>query len=124
MKALVALLAALSLVGCETPTSTSPSAPTAGNAGGLRPAGPRKAVSFGGGNGSSYKKAIVVHASDEKDGVHAEYEYIRAHFPGSRFKSQALAFENGKAYDIMTFADAAGKKQVLYFDISEYFGRM
>ena len=120
MKFPVSLLAALALVACETPTTSTRPAQT----GGLRPPGPAKPVTFSGGNGSSYKTAIVVHASDEKSGVHSEYEYIRAHYPGAQFRGQVLALENGKSYDVMTFLDGSGKKRVLYFDIGEYFGRI
>jgi hypothetical protein len=117
MKSFGVLVVTLALVACETPSSNT-------KTGGLLPALPTKPTTFSGGNGSSYKTAIVVHASSEVTGVPAEYAYIKAHYPGYRFISQGLSFEHGKSYDIMTFADSHGKKHVLYFDISEYFGRM
>lgn len=116
MKTFCTLLVTLALAACETPSSTT-------NTSGLRPAGPSKPVTFGGGDGSSYEKAIVVHASGESTGVHSEYDYIKAHYPGYHFISQALVNHKEKAYDVMTFTDAHGKKHVLYFEISEYLGR-
>lgn len=117
MKSFGVLVVTLALVACETPSSNT-------KTGGFLPPLPAKPTTFSGGNGSSYKTAIVVHASSEATGVPAEYAYIKAHYPGYRFISQGLSFEHGKSYDIMTFADSHGKKHVLYFDISEYFGRM
>jgi len=114
MKYIATFLLAVCVVACQT--SPAPS--------GFRPAGPPKPVTFGGGNGLSYATAVVVHASDKGSGVKSEYDYIRAHYPGHHFISQALAFDHGKSYDIMTFTSADRKKHVLYFDISEYLGRL
>jgi hypothetical protein len=113
MKYLVFLLTICCLAACQTPPSTvTASAPAAS-----------RGVTFSGGNGSSFETAIVVNARDEISGVRSEYDYIRARYPGYRFISQALAPHGGKTYDIMTFKSADGKKHVLYFDISKYFGR-
>jgi hypothetical protein len=117
MKPFVSLFITVLLVACETPSSSTGTAS-------LRPALPAKRVTFGGGAGSSYKTAIIVHASSEATGVPAEYAYIKVHYPGYHFISQGLSFEHDKSYDMMTFADAHGNKHVLYFDISEYYGRM
>jgi hypothetical protein len=76
---------------------------------------------LGGGSGSSHKTAIVVHASSAAIGQAAQHAYIKAHYPGYRFIGHAFSFKGAKSYDIMTFADAHGKKHALIFDISEYF---
>ena len=80
-------------------------------------------VTFGGGDGSSFARAIVVHARGELSGVPAEYAYIRARYPGYRFIMQQLVFHGRRSYDLMTFKSADGKKHLLYFDITEYFGK-
>jgi hypothetical protein len=106
MKYLLAVIVTAFLSSCATPTaSTTSSAPPASGA------------------GSSYQTAIVVPATNEVSGVAFEYDYIRAHYPKSKFVSQALSQHGGKPYDIMTFATADGKKRTLYFEISRYFGR-
>lgn len=85
---------------------------------------PRKMVpaSYAGGDGSSFEKAIIIHASDEKSGVDAEYAYLKKHFPDYVTQSQSLKEHNGKAYDVLEFR-TAGKKRVIHFDISSFFGR-
>ena len=113
MKHLLFLLPICCLVACQAPTSSSTVSASAATGG----------VTFSGGNGSSFETAIVVNARDEISGVRSEYDYIRARYPGYHFMSQALAPHGGKTYDIMTFKSADGKKHVLYFDISKYFGR-
>ena len=74
-----------------------------------------------GGSGSSHRTAIVVHAPTAVIGQPAQYAYIKAHYPGDRFIGHAFSFKGGKSYEIMTFADAHGKKHSFIFDISEYF---
>jgi hypothetical protein len=75
------------------------------------------------GAGSSFATAIIVPVTNEMAGVRFEHDYIRSHYPGSRFISQSLSQHGGKPYDITTFASADGKEHSLYFDISRYFGR-
>ena len=108
MKYLLALSVAAVLSSCATPTT--PTAPTT-------------SAPLSSGAGASYQTAIVVPATNEVSGVAYEYDYIRAHYPKSKFISQALSQHGGKPYDIMTFAAADGTKRTLYFDISRYFGR-
>src|SRR4051812_26302830 len=106
MKYLLPFAFAATLFSCASPTATTPMATTAST-----------------GTGSSYARAIVVPASDEMAGVRYEHDYIRTHYPGSRFLSQGLSTHGGKPYDTMTFGTSDGKQHTLYFDISRYFGR-
>ena len=85
---------------------------------------PASNPAIGGGNGSSHKTAIVVHASSTAAGIHAQDAYLKAHYPGYRVVGHAFASYKGKWYDIVAFVDARGKKRSLYFDISEYFKPM
>jgi hypothetical protein len=114
---LVILLAAI-LAGCQTPpggsSAATPSGPAPRSGSGIR---------FAGGDGSSFAAAIVVHAPNNIAGVGAEYDYLKKRFPGHRFVSQALANRGGKVYDVMTIVTADGKKRVLHFDITQFFGR-
>ena len=80
-------------------------------------------VSFSGGDGSSLEKAIIVKAPNEQSGVHAEHEYIRQHYPGSKEGRQSLQNAKSRAYDVMEITTADGKKKTIYFDINAYFGK-
>ena len=75
-------------------------------------------------NGSSYEKAIVIKAPNEKAGVAEEYRWIEKHFPGYKLVRQSLNFRNNRAYDILEFIDAKGLNHKVYFDIKSFFGKM
>ena len=66
---------------------------------------------------------IVVHAYSERDGVGAEYAFIRQHLPGARVAAQAMATGHGKSFDILTAKTPEGKEYSVCFDISRFFGR-
>lgn len=82
------------------------------------------AVTFEGGDGSSIAKAVVIKGANEQTGVEAEYAWLAKHFPGYKMGKQALTSENGKSYDVMDFTTADGKKMTIYFDITDFFGKM
>ena len=65
-----------------------------------------------------------VAASAETVGVHAEYAWIKEHWPGSRRARQGLVPKNNRLYDALTITDSAGQERTLYFDITEYFGKL
>ena len=75
-------------------------------------------------DGLSYDTAIVIHEKDEGTGVKAEYVWIRANLPGFRPAGQSLQFHNGKSYDIIHVESASDEKRDVYFDISEFFGKI
>ncbi|HEV7405062.1 MAG TPA: hypothetical protein VGO11_19115 [Chthoniobacteraceae bacterium] len=81
------------------------------------------AISLAGGDGSSLEKAIVIKGATEETGVHAEYEYLRQHFPGYKRGSQSLQNAKGHAYDVLEFTTADGMKRTIYFDITAFFGK-
>jgi hypothetical protein len=75
--------------------------------------------SYGGGDGSSVDTAVIIHAPDEKTGVRMEYDYVRRHFPGFKFKAQSLFLQVGKHgfYDKIEFRHG-NKGRAIYFQIS------
>lgn len=85
---------------------------------------PDSGYSFSGGDGSSFGKAIVVHAASESVGVRAEYAWIYGHWPGASRGKQELLMNGGRSYDSLTFTDASGQLHTLYFDITEFFGKL
>jgi len=80
--------------------------------------------SFSGGDGSTLNAAVIVHARDEAVGIRAEYAWIKEHWPGFRRGKQGLITENNRLYDALTITDSASQERTLYFDITEYFGKL
>jgi hypothetical protein len=74
-------------------------------------------------DGTSFAKAIVIGEKSETSGVAAEYQWIRQHYPGSKNGGQALTYDKGKPYDVLTITTAGGEKKDVYFDISRFFGK-
>lgn len=85
-------------------------------------AGPPK-ISYSGGDGSSFEKAIVIHNATEQTGVDAEYNYLAKHFPGYHRGKQSLSNHDKHAFDVLEFTTSDGQKKTIYFDITEFFGK-
>jgi hypothetical protein len=85
---------------------------------------PSIAPSYGGGDGSSVDTAVIIHAPDEKSGVRMEYDYVRRHFPGFKFKAQSLFVQVRKRgfYDKIDFRHG-NKDHTIYFEVSSYLGK-
>lgn len=81
------------------------------------------AISYSGGDGSSFDKAIIIKGATEETGVHAEYDYIQKHYPGYKRGAQSLQNLKGRAFDVLYFTTADGKKKTIYFDITAFFGK-
>jgi hypothetical protein len=69
-----------------------------------------------GGPGSSYANAVTIYASDANSGVASEYQYLSAHFPGSKPINHSREYYTNRKYDVLTFATPDGKTRRLYFD--------
>ena len=101
------------------PTATAEAQPQA-------PPPSQTGIHFAGGDGSSVEKAIVIlGAKGEGDGVAAEYDYVEQHLGLSRrdVVSQSLLDKNKHAFDMLELRTAQGSRQV-YFDITDYFGKL
>ena len=81
-------------------------------------------VHFTGGDGSSFDKAIAIHETKQDTGVPYEFEFIGARYPHFQETRQDLTQHNGKMYSIRTFFDADGKQHILYFNESDYYGKL
>jgi hypothetical protein len=75
-------------------------------------------------DGSSMANAIPIKAQNEKAGVAAEYHWIAEHFPGYKRGRQQLLNGNGRYYDAIDITTTAGEHRTIYFDITDYFGKM
>jgi hypothetical protein len=74
-------------------------------------------------DGATTETAIIVPASNEFEGVDAEYGYIQDHYPGWQHAQQSLIQTNGKIYDRIEIVGPDGIRKTLYFDITDWFGK-
>jgi hypothetical protein len=78
--------------------------------------------------GSSIADAIVIDAQDTIAGVTEEHKYInqlcRDLQTGIDAIEQNLIIENDRKYDVFTLFMDDGKKRILYFDVTSFFGKI
>jgi hypothetical protein len=110
-----AILLALSLAACgastgqEQHTSDSPSS---------------GAAATNEDEGSSFDRAVVFSdAKNEMEGVSAEHKWIESHYAGWSWGTQYLINHDGCAYDLIEISRSSEHRKV-YFDISNWFGRL
>ena len=114
------LVISISCAGCahsKKISSSSDSSATTANSTGDSP------TSSEAKDGSSYEKAIFIEEKSETKGVHAEYEWIKKNYPGSKVMGQSLSYKDKKPYDVIHIETAAGDKKDIYFDISGFYGK-
>lgn len=75
-------------------------------------------------DGLSYATAIVITETSETKGVHAEYAWIKAHYSNYTIKGQSLNYHNKKPFDIINILLSDNTERKLYFDISNFYGKM
>jgi hypothetical protein len=87
-------------------------------------------VTIGGGDGSSFEKAIVVHAPNVETATVAAWEYVDLRYRVWQIKQWALVNRKHKFYLVMTYNyDVAlgpfpnRKTRVFYFDMTNYYGK-
>jgi hypothetical protein len=80
-------------------------------------------ITFEGGDGASPETAIVIlGAEGSSDGVASEYDWIGRMRPGAQIVEQALIQNGERFYDAITIR-VGGKDEVIYFDITDFFGK-
>jgi TonB family protein len=85
----------------------------------------REGVTIGGGDGSSFDKAIIVHAASLPQALLAGFEYIALRYGWFQISSGSIVHYKGKSFKVITYEDvrAMGSpkpKRVFYFDVSDY----
>jgi hypothetical protein len=81
-------------------------------------------ITFGGGDGLMCETRVTIRGpAGSADGVPAEYAWLHRHYPGYKRGTQALIDCDGHPTDRLTFTTAEGKEVVIYFDISDFFGK-
>lgn len=78
-------------------------------------------VRYSGGDGLTLKKAVVIAGVDSVDeGMAAEQEWIRIHYPGAVVESKGRVV-GPPHYDVITLKLASGSRVDLHFDITAFF---
>lgn len=79
---------------------------------------------FSGGDGSDQGKAVLIHAVSEAQGIRAEHRWVNEHLPGGKFAQQSLVVAAGRKFDQIDVLTPDGVTHQVYFDISEFFGKL
>jgi hypothetical protein len=87
-------------------------------------------VTIGGGDGSSFEKAIIVRSSKVEMAIAAAWEYISLRYRLWQFSGWHISIRKGKYYLVMIYDYQVTmdpfpnrKTRVFYFDMSNYFGK-
>ena len=82
-------------------------------------------IRYAGGDGSSCATSIqILGAPNERAGVKAEYDWLATHRVGYSMVNQALTDCSGRNADKLTIAMPDGRQQQVFFDISDFFGKL
>lgn len=79
--------------------------------------------SYGGGDGSSCAKRVIIHAPNEQAGADAETTWLFSTYPGHQRGMQKLTKCDEHPVDVIRIHTAEGQSIDVYFDIFEYYGR-
>ncbi|HTB06809.1 MAG TPA: hypothetical protein VK806_07630 [Bacteroidia bacterium] len=74
-------------------------------------------------DGSSYNNAVIIKATNEGDGIDAEYKWLADHYPGYKTEGQSLNEHDKIPYDVLHIKTNDGQRKDVFFDISSYFGK-
>ncbi len=103
---------------------------TASNTGLISSKKDLKHIRFEGGDGSSLVRAVTIkNAKNGYQGIQAQSLYIENRYGirnlDWRMKSQELKQERNKTFDKITIERIAAQKEaVIYFDISDFYGKL
>jgi hypothetical protein len=75
--------------------------------------------------GLTIETAIILEgATNELNGVQAEHAYTNKRSPGWKWRMQSLMNVGDRHYDIIEPVGQKGESKTIYFDISNWFGKM
>lgn len=74
-------------------------------------------------DGLSFETAIIITASNESEGVRAEYEWLEQQYPGYTATRQKLRSSDSIRYDIIEIETIDGQNLSIYFNINSFFGK-
>ena len=80
-------------------------------------------VTYTGGDGSSYKNAVIINAKNSRTAKKAEYKYLDKKYTDRKWKlvKKILTMYKSTPYYILTVKQKEKEFEV-YFDISSFFG--
>ena len=81
-------------------------------------------ITYAGGDGSSLEKAVVINGGNVFTGVQAERAYLAARYPGYMKGKQALLTKGKQSFDRVEFTTAEGDKNTVFFDVTDFFGKL
>lgn len=89
----------------------------------------RPKISFKGGPGDTTATAVIISgAPNSRIGIDAEYLFLMKKFgrPNAdwKLKRQSVIHEKAKIYDRMDLELQDGSKKTVFFDITEFFGKL
>jgi hypothetical protein len=120
MKIEFLLIILLLAAGCESKQSQPPA-----SAKESEPKGhPTVRITIAGGDGSSVEKAVIIKAPDNFIGVRVEYAWIKKNCPGWQLEKQSAFKAGNKIYDKMEFRAPDGRQKTIYFDITDFYGKL
>jgi len=73
--------------------------------------------------GASFDKAIVVETKNSLFGIAYEYKTLTEMYPIHKITLQSVTENNGKFYDVFELDLPNKEKTVVYFDISNFYGK-
>jgi hypothetical protein len=83
---------------------------------------------FMGGDGATKESAIIINAIYTTVGIQAELEYIESLYGEKgrdwELKKQALISENTRSYDLIKITLSNGSQKTIYFDITNFYGKL
>ncbi len=85
---------------------------------------PTVKATIAGGDGSSIEKAVIIKAPDNFIGVRIEYTWIKKNCPGWQLEKQSAFKSGNKIYDKMEFRTPDGRLKTIYFDITDFYGKL
>ncbi len=89
-----------------------------------------KNVSYEGGDGSSFEKAVIIkNAKNTRNGIASEYSYLEKEYgkrgTGWIFISQSLERKNENIYDVLRIQNNADNEiLIIHFEISDFYGKL
>lgn len=106
-----------------TPPAPVNSAAPATTAAPATPPAAKSGITYSGGDGSSFDKAVIILGADDTDvGIAAERTWITQNHPGFQKIGQSLQGDKGRKFDVIEIGNGTSTKYV-YFDISDFFGK-
>lgn len=73
--------------------------------------------------GATVEAAVLVEATTESAGVEWENDWIWRRYGKFRKKKVQLAGRDGRRFDVVTVELADHSEKILYFDITDFFGK-